>query len=98
MMIYFVITLLVLFVFVSVVPIIQLLISNINAVNKVEYKFPVELFSSDMEELKYENVNDSRINRISIQNRGSVRLAQGNILSKTNLEDRKAKAYSVELP
>lgn len=97
-MIYFIITLLVLFVFVSVVPIMQLLISNMNAVDKVEYEFPSELFSSDMKELKYENISDLRINRISIQNRGSVRLAQGNILSKTSLEDRKAKAYSIELP
>lgn len=97
-MIYFVIVLLVLFVFVSAAPIIQLFISNMNAVDKVEYEFPSELFSSDMRELKYENINASRINRMSIQNRGSVRLARGNILSKTSLEDRKAKAYSIELP
>lgn len=97
-MIYFIIILLVLLFFVSVVPIMQLLISNMNAADKVEYEFPSELFSDDMKELKYEDISDSRINRISIQNRGSVRLAQGNILSKTSLEDRKAKAYSVELP
>lgn len=87
-MIYFIIILLALLFFVSAVPIMQLLIYNMKATDKVEYGFPSELINSDMKELKYENISNSRINR------GYTRL----ILSKASLEDRKAKAYSVELP
>ena len=87
-MIYFIIILLALLFFVSAVPIMQLLIYNMKATDKVEYGFPSELINSDMKELKYENISNSRINR------GYTRL----ILSKESLEDRKAKAYSVELP
>ena len=87
-MIYFIVILLALLFFVSIVPIMQLLVFNMNATDKVEYSFPSELFNSDMKELKCENISNSRINR------GYSRL----ILSKTSLECRKAKAYSVELP
>lgn len=87
-MIYFIIILLALLFFVSAVPIMQLLIYNMKATDKVEYGFPSELINSDMKELKYENIINSRINR------RYTRL----ILSKASLEDRKAKAYSVELP
>lgn len=87
-MIYFIIILLALLFLVSAVPIMQLFISNMNATDKIEYGFPSELINSDMNELKYENISNSRINR------GYTRL----ILSKADLEDRKAKAYSVELP
>ena len=80
-MIYFIVILLALLFFVSIVPIMQLLIYNMNATDKVEYDFPSELINSDMKELKYENISDSRINR-----------------EYASLEDRKAKAYSVELP
>ncbi len=98
MMIYFISILLLLFLVVSVVPFVQLLIANICASDKTEYKFPDELFNSKLDELKYEDINDLNINRLAMQNRGSVRLAKGNILSKTSLEERKAKAHSIKLP
>lgn len=94
----YVLLLILLFVFVGIIPFIQMIVSNICVNEEKKYKFPLELFNSDMNNLKYEHIEKMNVHRTSLQNRGSVRLAQGNILSIENLESRKAKAYSVELP
>lgn len=97
-MIYLLGLLALLFVFVSIIPFIQLCISMRSMKEEIQYKFPQELLNSDMDNLKYERKDDMYVPRISIQNRGSVRLAKGNILTLETLENRKVKANSVELP
>lgn len=87
-----------LLIFVSIIPVIQVFAHRRYVDEEIEYKFPQELFNSDMDHLRFEQPEGKDIPRISIQNRGSVRLARGNILSTEKLESRKAEAYSAELP
>ena len=97
-MLFIIIGLIVLFIIISIVPSIQYFVEKKETKYKTEYEFPAELFDYDIENMNYEYSTDPVVDRTSIQNRGSVRLAQGHILSKFNLDERKEKAYSVELP
>lgn len=90
--------LLLLFLLVSAIPFIQMLVSGHRMSEEVQYKFPQELFDHDMNNLRYERTDGTGVSRMSMQSRGSVRLAGGNILSTESFENRKEKAYSVELP
>lgn len=95
---HFIIILISIFILVSFLPIIQLAIGNKAIEEGMEYDFPKELFECDLENLKFEHFIEEHVDRMTIQNRGSVRLAQGRILSVKNMEEKKVKAYSVELP
>ncbi len=91
--------LILLFVFVSIIPLIQMFMPCHRMSEEIQYKFPQELFDRNMDHLKYEHKTETTtVSRLSIQNRGSVRVARGNILTVEYLESRKEKAYSVELP
>lgn len=90
--------LVIIFILVSAIPFFQWIIAKKNTEDKVEYSFPKELFDCDLKELKCEQTLHSGVSRISLQNRGSVRIAQGHILSLNDIEEKKAVVYSVELP
>lgn len=94
---YLIIVLVVIFVLVSFFPIMGLLVSN-KGNYKIEYEFPEELLNSNFDNLKFEKVDNKTVKRISMQERGSVRIAQGRVLSEKDLEEKKVKAFSVELP
>lgn len=87
-----------LFIFVSIIPFAQTLAQRYHMDEEIHYKFPQELFDSNMDHLRYEQTEGQSVSRLSLQDRGSVRLAKGHILSVKNLENRKAEAYSVVLP
>lgn len=84
------------FILVSFFPIIELIFSS-KKDYKIEYQFPQELFDSNLN-FSFEHIDNKVINRIEMQNRGSVRIAQGRILSEKGLEEKKVKAFAVELP
>lgn len=94
---YLIIILAVIFILISFFPIMELLVSNKESY-KIEYEFPKELLNSNLDNLKFESVDNETVKRIAMQNRGSVRIAQGRVLSKKDLEEKKVKAFSVELP
>ncbi len=87
-----------LFGFIGIVPLAMTFAFRHHADVEIQYTFPQKLFHSDMDHLRYEEIEGKNISRISLQNRGSVRLARGNILSMEDLVSRKGEAYSVELP
>lgn len=97
-MVYLIGLLILLFVFVGIVPFVQTLAQRYHMDEEVHYKFPQELFNSDMDHLRFEQTEGQSVFRLSLQDRGSVRLAKGHILSVKILENRKAEAYSVLLP
>ena len=95
----FILVLLLMLTAISIVPIIQVIIyNNRKEISKVEYSFPTELFTYGVGELKLEDVDKFRIDKMSIKNSNYIRLSQRNILSKNEPESRKKKANSVQLP
>lgn len=93
-----VVLLLLMLIAISIVPIIQVIMYNRKEISKVEYSFPTELFTYGVGELELEDVDKFRIYKLSIKNSNYIRLSQRNILSKNELESRKKKANSVQLP
>lgn len=100
--IFILVLLLLMLIAISIVSIIQVIIyiynNNRKEISKVEYSFPIELFTYGVSELKLEDVDKFRIDKMSIKNSNYIRLSQRNILSKNELESRKKKANSVQLP
>lgn len=94
----FILVLLLMLIAISIVPIIQVIMYNRKEISKVEYSFPIELFTYGVGELKLEDVDKFRVDKMSIQNSNYIILSQRNILSKNELESRKKKANSVQLP
>lgn len=94
---YLVIILIAVFILVSILPLIEFLTSQKESF-MTEYEFPVELINYNLDNLKFENKGEATVKRTTLQNRGSVRIAQGRILSEKDLEEKKVKAFSVKLP
>lgn len=91
----------------SIVPVIQFfkfkITSNKTAFNKYEnhYQFSRELLNSDLDNLKFENVDkvDRKLNnRLYIAERGWVRGPNGTVLSLHDFEEKKSIEYEIELP
>lgn len=98
-MIYLIAVLVVMFICVAFIPIIQWFGFGSETIDETVYEFPDKLFESELSGLKCENINHTdKMSRLSLQQRGSVRLAQGRILSNEDLEEKKAAVYSVDLP
>lgn len=71
----------------------------------IDFSFSQDLIDGSLEKLKCEKLIDDSdndeavcVNRFSLQIRGSVRLAHNRILSEKEMEEKKEKIYSVELP
>ena len=94
---YLIIILIAVFILISFLPFLEFLTSRKESYI-TEYEFPEELLNCNLDNLKFENKGEATIKRTVLQNRGSVRIAQGHILSKKDLEEKKVKAFSVELP
>lgn len=95
MILYFIGTLLVIFLLVAALPFLQWWFAGKSGKEIVEYSFPSELIDSKPNDL------DGKVSgqgRMEMQNRGSVRMAQGHVLTKKGLEEKKAEVYSVPLP
>ena len=61
------------------------------------YSFSQELMDGSLESLKCERINN-RVKASALKTRGSVRLSHNRILTERDIEEKKAEAYSVELP
>lgn len=93
---YLILVLISIFILISFFPIMELIFSN-KKDYRIEYEFPKELLDSDPD-FSFEHIDNKVVNRVELQNRGSVRIAQGRILSEKDLEEKKIKAFAVELP
>ncbi len=95
MILYFIGALLVVFLLVAALPFLQWWIVGKSGKEIVEYSFPSELIDHKPNNLDGETSGQGRM---AMQNRGSVRMAQGHVLTEKDLEEKKAEVYSVPLP
>lgn len=64
--------------------------------DQIEFYFTDDIFKIELKDLKYEEPNG--LTRIDLQNRGSVRIAQGRVMSKKDFDERKSRICREELP
>ena len=87
------------FLIMCIVPFLRWIMSK-KEVMIVKYEFPEELYDYDLCDLEWETPpkNTKLVMAMPMNNRGSVRLAQGRILTKEDLEEKRARIMAVELP
>lgn len=93
--------LVIIFLIILAVPVIYMFFLKKETKEIIEFEFPPSLFDKDLTDLKWESVQEGStdiISTISLRDRGSVRIAHGRVLTKEAMEERKAAAFSVELP
>lgn len=73
---------------------------NANQQYAYTFSFSPEVFDASCENLHFENVDDpdNQVSKFKLKDRGSVRMAQGNILGKEAFEEKKQDEYSKQLP
>lgn len=76
-------------------PLLDVYVSNKAAKEVTEYVFPMSLIDAEHGD---GNKGGTQVNRISMQYRGSIRMAGGRVISKEQLEEKKKEVYSVLLP
>ena len=95
-MMFFVGSLIILFILASALPLLQWYLTNKKEKEVIDYIFPTELI--DHSPYRSDDDTSATVDRRSLQYRGSVRMARGSVLTKKGFEEKKAKIYSVSLP